>query len=77
MMEGISPLGVPTTYLWSLQNLWVIFSAQYVTIYLSSPTENKLPTISFVCWWRSDQLFPFPFMEESKSTDQDRKPRIW
>lgn len=30
-----------------------------------------------MCWWNSDQLSPFPFMEERKSTDQDRKPLIW
>lgn len=47
MTECISPLGVPTMSLWLLQNLWVIFSACCVTRYLSSPAENKLPTIFF------------------------------
>lgn len=77
MTECISALGVPTMNMWLLQNLWVIFSACYITMYSSSPAESKLPTISFMCWWKADQLSPLPFMEERKSTDQNRKPLIW
>lgn len=47
--ECIGPLGVPTRHLGLLQSSWVIFPARHITMYLSSPSENKLPTISFMC----------------------------
>lgn len=49
MMECTGPLGVPTRHLGLLQSSWVIFPARHITMYLSSPSENKLPTISFMC----------------------------
>lgn len=49
MTECIGPLGVPTRHLGLLQSSWVIFPARHITMYLSSPSENKLPTISFMC----------------------------
>lgn len=49
MTECVGALGVPTRHLGLLQSLWVIFPAHHITMYLSGPSENKLPTFSFMC----------------------------